>query len=141
MGRTFRSHYSGKVNVSTGVTPSLAFLGREAKLPIDLILQTPEVTFPTQSHCVSELLSRYQKVYNYTQKVQGGVIRQNANLYSGLAKFKPGDLVWYFSVRPPAPVKNEQSKHAKHTNPWIGPWVVETKVSEGPGTPPVSLKP
>ena len=53
------------------------------------------------------------------------------HLYSRLARFRPGDLVWYFSVRPPAPVKNEQSKLAKNTNPWIGPWVVETKVSEG----------
>lgn len=122
--------YNTKVNVATGVTPSLAFLGREAKLPVDMILQTPEVTFPTPHHCVQDFISRYQTVYQYTQRVQEGVIRRNAKLYSGLARFRPGDLVWYFSTRSPAPVKGEQSKPAKHLNRWIGPWVVEAKVSE-----------
>ena len=102
--------YNTKVNVATGVTPSLAFLGREAKLPVDMILQTPEVTFPTPHHCVQDFISRYQTVYQYTQRVQEGVIRRNAKLCSGLARFRPGDLVWYFSTRSPAPVKGEQSK-------------------------------
>jgi len=122
--------YNTKVNAATGVTPSLAFLGREAKLPVDMILQTPEVTFPTPHHCIQDFIARYQTVYQYTQRVQEGVIRRNAKLYSGLARFRPGDLVWYFSVRGPAPVKGEQSKPAKHLNRWIGPWVVEAKVSE-----------
>ena len=122
--------YNTKVNVATGVTPSLAFLGREAKLPVDMIIQTPDVGFPTPNHCVQDFIARYQTVYQYTQKVQDGVIRRNAKLYSGLARFRPGDLVWYFSTRGPAPVPGEQSKPAKHVNRWIGPWVVETKVSE-----------
>ena len=126
--------YNTKVNVATGVTPSLAFLGREAKLPVDMILQTPEVTFPTPHHCVQDFIARYQTVYQYTQRVQGGVIRRNAKLYSGLARFRPGDLVWHFSTRGPAPIKSEQSKPAMHLNRWIGPWVVEAKVSEEPST-------
>ena len=95
-----------------------------------MIQKLPETSYPTPHHCVKDMIERYQRVYQYTQKVQAGVIRRNAKLYAGLAKFKAGDLVWYFSVRPPKPIPNEQSKPAKHVNRWIGPWVVEAQVSE-----------
>ena len=122
--------YNTKVNAVTGVTPSLAFLGREAKLPVDLVLHTPDPLFPSPHHGVEALLARYNLVYSYVQKGQEAVIRRNAKLYTGSAQFNKGDLVWYFSVRPPAPIQGERSKPAKHVNRWIGPWVIEDKISE-----------
>ena len=42
--------YNTKVNNATGVPPSLAFLGREAKLPVDLVLQLPDKEYETPNY-------------------------------------------------------------------------------------------
>ena len=116
--------YNTKVNQSTGVTPSLAFLGREAKLPVDLVIRTPDAEFETQDHGVRHMLSRYNKVYNYYSKRQEGCIRRNAKRYAGTAHYEIGDEVWYLSSR------RVPGKPAKLTDHWTGPWVVESKVAD-----------
>ena len=116
--------YNTKVNNSTGVTPSLAFLGREAKLPVDLVLQLPDAEYETPNHGIKDMLDRYNNIYQYVCAQQAGVIRRNAQQYVGLAKFKPGDHVWYFTTR------GVPGKPAKHTNHWTGAWVVEKQVNE-----------
>ena len=87
--------YNTKVNQTTGVTPSLAFLGREAKLPVDLVIQTPDQEYETQDHGVRHMLSRYNKVYNYYSQKQEGAIRRNAKRYAGTAQYEVGDEVWF----------------------------------------------
>ena len=116
--------YNTKVNNATGVTPSLAFLGREAKLPVDLVLQLPDKEYETPNHGIKDMLGRYREIYNYVCTQQDGVIRRNAQQYAGVAKFKPGDRVLYFTVR------GVLGKPAKHTNHWTGAWVVEEQVNE-----------
>ena len=44
--------YNTKVNETTGVTPFEALIGRPAKLPIDLILPTPEKKYETQTEYI-----------------------------------------------------------------------------------------
>ena len=83
--------YNTKVNHSTGVTPSLAFLGREAKLPVDLVLQLPDKEYATPNHGVKDMIDRYTHIYNYVCSQQDGVIRRNAQGYAGVAKtWRPG---------------------------------------------------
>jgi deoxyuridine 5'-triphosphate nucleotidohydrolase len=116
--------YNTKVNQTTGVTPSLAFLGREAKLPVDLVIQTPDQEYETQDHGVRHMLSRYNKVYNYYSQKQEGAIRRNAKRYAGTAQYEVGDEVWYLSSR------RVPGKPAKLTDHWVGPWIVVNKVAD-----------
>ena len=116
--------YNTKVCDATGVTPSLAFLGREAKLPIDLILRTPDIEFETQDHGVRHLLSRYTKIYEFFTKKNAATIRRNAKTYLGTAHFEEGQEVWYLTAR------KVPGKSQKITNSWTGPWLIEKKVTE-----------
>jgi len=60
------------------VTPSLAFLRWEAKLPVDLVLQLPDKEYETPNHGMKDMLSRYQEIYTYVCTQQDGVICRNA---------------------------------------------------------------
>ena len=116
--------YNTKVCDATGVTPSLAFLGREAKLPIDLIIQTPDIGFETQDHGVRHLMSRYTKIYNFFVKKNDATIRRNAKTYLGTTHFEVGQEVWYLTAR------KVPGKSQKITNSWTGPWLIEERVTE-----------
>ena len=116
--------YNTKVNSSTGVTPSLAFLGREAKLPVDLILGVPDRSFDTPDFGVKEWLNRYTRIYAFMRKNQDAVIRRNTQQYIGTAKFHVDDVVWYFTAR------RQPGKPGKITNAWTGPWKVVERVAE-----------
>ena len=116
--------YNTKVNASTGVTPSLAFLGREAKLPVDLILKTPDQMYETVDNCVKHMIDRYNQIFAYYTKKQEGCIRRNAKRYIGMNKFEIGDEVWYLSSR------RVPGKPTKLTDHWTGPWQVEERVAE-----------
>ena len=116
--------YNTKTCQATGVTPSLAFLGREAKLPVDLIIRTPDAEFETQDHGVRSMLSRYNNVFRYYAKQQEGSIRRNAKRYLGSARYETGDVVWYLSSR------RVPGKPDKITNQWVGPWLIVCKIAE-----------
>ena len=53
--------YNTKVNETTGVTPFEAFIGRPARLPIDLILPTPERKYETQAEYIKDTMVHFEK--------------------------------------------------------------------------------
>ena len=116
--------YNTKVNETTGVTPFLAFLGREAKMPIDLVLPSPDPEYSDTSSGVTDMMNRYHRIYSFVAKRQAAVIKRNSQQYLGTAKFQAGDIVWYLSAR------GEPGKPKKITNAWTGPWVVVEKRAE-----------
>jgi dUTP pyrophosphatase len=116
--------YNSKVNASTGLTPALAFLGREMTLPAEMPLQVPDKDYPSPHDGAEQMMKRYTAIYSFMSKKQEAVIRRNAQSYIGSAKFEPDDLVWYLTSRrlPGIP--------SKLTNHWLGPWKVMAKVAE-----------
>ena len=116
--------YNTKVHSSTGLTPFFMNFGREARLPIDLILPSPDDERREHHDFVKETLRNFTLMYDYTRRQQDATFRRNAKLYSGRPNFKEGDLVWYLS-----PV-NPKEKTTKLTNQWIGPYRVMHKESE-----------
>ena len=88
--------YNTKVNVSTGVTPFFATFGREARLPVDLILPTPGEEEKTLNSHVEETLKRFNKIYAYMRKQNEAIIRRNAKIYTGKKhKYEIDEKVWY----------------------------------------------
>ena len=118
--------YNSKVNVSTGVTPYLAFLGREVRLPVDLMVKLPRTGNDKTIHeNVRTMLDRTKTVYQYIQRNSKAIIRRNAHQYTGEAnKWKSGDLVWYLTPR------RILGKPEKITNQWLGPFKVIQQVSD-----------
>ena len=55
--------YNSKVHSSTGVTPALAFLGHEIKLPINLMMPAPKNP-PSKCKWLSNLQETYAKIFD-----------------------------------------------------------------------------
>ena len=116
--------YNTKVNSTTGVTPALAFLGHELKIPCDLVIQRPNEVGSEVQQEVTTILQRYNQIFDYVQKHQNYTIRRNAASYSGARKFEEGDRVWYFVTR------KVPGKPAKMTNSWVGPYRIVKQVAD-----------
>ena len=110
--------YNTKVNESTGLTPFMAMMGREARMPIDLILPTPAVRGNVQQH-VQATLDRFTTMYQFIRKNADAVIRRNAKNYAGQNKrLEVGQKVWYLCPR------KIKGKPVKICDQWIGPYTI-----------------
>ena len=117
--------YNSKCHSSTGQTPFLVWMGREARLPIDIIVPTPQQQYETVEQHTEDVLRRFHAMYRQIQESNEAVFRRNARLYSGnLQEYKVGDRVFYYTGRK---LKN---KPRKITFGWIGPYKLTRKVSD-----------
>ena len=117
--------YNSKCHSSTGQTPFLVWMGREARLPLDIIVPTPRQQFQTVEEHVQDVLRRFNAMYRKIQEQNEAVFRRNARLYSGnLHDYKVGDRVFYYTGR------KLKGKPTKLTYGWLGPYKLERKVSD-----------
>ena len=92
--------YNTKVNTSTGVTPYFATFGREARLPVDLVLPTPGEQEKTVNSHVDETLKRFNRIYAYMRQNNEATIRRNAKVYTGKKhNYEIDEKVWYLCPR------------------------------------------
>jgi len=110
--------HNTKEHSATGVTPSLAFLGRELRLPVYLLVELPYGDNRSIHEHVRGTLDRYKEVYKYILKKGEAVIRRNSHQCEGKPIWKPGDKCWYLSPR------QISGKSLKTTNQWVGPMEV-----------------
>ena len=121
----FSLAYNSKVHTSTGVTPNLAFLGREASLPIDLMTQLPNQGQTTVHQNIADMIKRSQRMFQHIRNTGQAVQRRNASQYGGKKNpYQEGDHVWYYCPRV------VPGKPKKMQNQWLGPWVVLKQISE-----------
>ena len=114
--------YNTKQHSSTGITPYSGMFGRECRLPIDLIIPTPDDKSKDINVHVRETLDRFKKMYNHVRNKNNAVIRRNAQLYSGKTNhIGIGTRVWYLAPR------KIKGKPVKITDQWIGPFKVISK--------------
>ena len=116
--------YNSKVNTSTKITPFMAMLGREARLPIDIVMETPERSYNGAEEYSEDIIRRFQKIYNYMRQNQQATIRRNTKLYSNSKSFKVDDKVWYLCPR------LVPGKPSKITDQWLEPYKVMERVAE-----------
>ena len=117
--------YNTKVNATTGLTPFEVWMGRAAKLPIDLVVPTPDRQWPDADAYIQETLVRFEEMFRFMRKHTEATFKRNARLYSGNANtFKVDDLVWVYSKR------KVPNKPTKITDGWTGPYRVVGKPAE-----------
>ena len=116
--------YNTKVSQATGVTPYLALFGRECRLPLDLIIPSPESPHSLADH-VRHAVTNFTAIYDYMRKNQDAIIRRNAKTYQGNQDtLKVGDRVWYLCPR------KIPGKSPKFTDSWLGPYVIKARPAE-----------
>ena len=107
--------YNTKTCKAMGVTPFLAYFGREAKLPVNMVLRLPDTEYASVPANVQAILHRYHAVFDAIQRQEDVTIRWNVAAYEGTAKYGIGDLVWYLAPR------LVPGKASKITKRWTGP--------------------
>ena len=96
--------------------------GRECRLPIDLIIPSPDDKSRDINVHVKETLDRFKKMYNHVRNKNEAVIRRNAQLYTGKTnELKIGSKVWYLAPR------KIKGKPMKITDQWMGPFKITGK--------------
>ena len=120
--------YNSSTQESTGESPAMMMLGREMKLPIDLVLPYIRDCKPEmQSHSeyVLNLQKRLEKVHECASlNLQKSAVKQQ-HWYNNRLKensFSPGSVVYYN-----CPFKGHSPKESCYK--WKGPYVVIQKLS------------
>jgi dUTPase len=116
--------YNSKVHSATGISPYFALMGREPRLPVDLMVRLPEEGELPLADFTKDLKKRFRVMAEYIRRNNEGVISRNSHQYEGTShSWKVGDLVWYFLPR------KLPGKPAKLTNQWTGPFRITTVVA------------
>ena len=116
--------YNSKVHSSTGLSPYFALMGREPRIPLDLVMKLPEEGSLPLTDYVKQMRRRFQLMMEFIRDKGEATITRNQHSYEGEKnKWKPGDLVWYFCPRVLA------GKPKKLQNHWTGPFEVKKRVA------------
>lgn len=118
--------HNTRVHSSTGLTPYYVMFGKEASIPLNLILPDPETQRQTLSEFTKTKLNNFNRMFAYIRKNEDAVIRRNALHYGGGdgKDFQVGQLVWYLS-----PLRH-RNKPIKILNVWTGPHIILERVSD-----------
>ena len=109
--------YNTKINATTGLSPFEAWMGRKAKMPIDLVVPVPDKIYRNQDDYVQDVTRRFNLMFHHIKKNTETTFARNARLYVGSATdYKVNDLVWLFSKR------KVEGKPQKITDGWTGPY-------------------
>ena len=122
--------YRATPNDTTKLTPNLIMLGREVRLPA-------EIVFGSTTHSADTVTSYGQYVQNIKQKMQKAheICRENLHKCAIRQKcrsdsdkqfhtYKTGDIVWYLNIR------RKEAICTKLQTPYTGPFLIQKKLSE-----------
>ena len=121
--------YNTSVHRMTGVTPYRAVFGTEARLPLDLMLPTPNQPRMTSTdRYVRELKERFRQIYQDIRTRQLAITHRshlNDLRYADTeqSQLADGDLVYIYDFGP----RSNTSKKIQRR--WIGPYEIDSKIS------------
>ncbi|ETW94333.1 MAG: hypothetical protein ETSY2_49945 [Candidatus Entotheonella gemina] len=101
--------YNTSIHPTTGYSPFSLMFGRQARMPVDIMLGTTVPSSSTIPQYVATLRGSLETAYAYVRKHMGHQLEQQKKQYdlktSG-CPFKCGDLVWLHStVVPPGEIE------------------------------------
>ena len=79
---------------SHGLTPFLVFMGREAKLPADMILPNQHEEFNDQGEAVYHCLKNMSRIYTYLKGKEEIRASRNSLRYANQLALHEKDIVW-----------------------------------------------
>ena len=121
--------YRTSVHTATGVTPFYALYGREAILPLDLIIPYPESRREIYNNININLQQHLEQIYQLMRKNQQLQIKRISQRYTGQPdkldqQLQIGDKVWYFT---PRQIVGQVQR--KMSTSWTGPWIIIERIA------------
>ena len=116
--------YRASEHVVTGFSPNFLMLGREVRVPIDLVLGRPVEEadrWESTNEVVAEVKERYQRSYEIARKSLQVEARRRKDLYDRRVlqrRFPVGTWVWYYYPR------RYVCRTPKWSKTYIGPMLV-----------------
>ncbi len=116
--------YNSKVHSSTGFSPYYILMGREPRMPVDLLVRLPdEDELPVQDF-VKDMRRRFLVMADFIKAQGDAQFHRNSHAYEGDREaWQPGTLVWFFLPRV------VQGKPKKWTTQWVGPWTIVERIA------------
>jgi len=125
--------YNGSKHSSTDYTPNFLMFGRDFRVPLELVLPSPDddrhfsVNYDSMDHFIKRMKYMFREVYAQTRenlqlamKVQKRYYDQKANR----REFKVGDTVWLYNPR------RRKGRTPKLDKSWDGPYAVVKVLSD-----------
>ena len=101
-------------------------LGRELRLPVDLLLSRPEEHLPVHSYN-EKLQKTLENVHEYAREklqLSSELMKTYYDLRSDDTTFQQGDIVWLYNPRRVPGIS------PKFMQPWEGPYVVTKAIND-----------
>ena len=121
--------YRSAMQETTGYSPNMMMMGREAELPVDLVMGRPEEE--ERVHCETEYVENLSKkletVHDFARvniKLSSDRQKKYYDHKAQLKQFHQGDAVWLHN---PA---RKKGISPKLTRQWEGPYTVITRLSD-----------
>ena len=120
--------YRSAIHDTTGCSPAKMMLGRELKLPIDLMFGRPEEELPqTATDYTSALQERLERVYDFARahlRVASDKMKQRYDLPLQCPQLEAGDAVWLYNPQ------RKKGLTPKLQRPWEGPYTVIKRIND-----------
>ena len=119
--------YNTCIHPTTGYSPFALMFGRQARLPMDIVLGATSPSSSTTQQYAVQLQADLEAAYSHVRDRMGHKLQQQKVRYDLRAHGKPfeeGDLVWLHSPATP------RGKSRKLHRPWTGPYRVVRKLGD-----------
>ena len=119
--------YRSTIHPSTGYSPNKLMLGRETRMPIDIVFAQHKLDEQSISDYVVKVQDDIHDAYQKARcHLKQAALRQqdNYNVKMSLISYKPGDAVWFLDE------SRTPGKCFKLQNLWCGPCMITRKLSD-----------
>ena len=120
--------YRTDVHETTGCTPAQLMMGRDLRLPIDLLIGRPEEEVShVHSTYAEDLLARLERVHSFARthmQLRSDSMKERYDSTSDWDRLEEGDPVWLH-----CPLR-KKGVSPKLTRPWQGPYLVTKRLND-----------
>ena len=121
--------YRSAIHDTSGCTPAKLMLGRDLKLPIDLIYGRPEEPAQTVTEYAATMQGKVEQVHNFAREHIKMMLdkmkqRHDLNVANEGQCLQQGDAVWFHNPQ------RKQGLTPKLQHPWQGPYIITKKIND-----------